>query len=797
MYTKKSKIMILVMCAMISMVMFPNIILAAIPSVPTNLTATATSSSEIELTWDAVTDATGYYVYMAASSSGTYSKKATVTTTTFTNTETLAPSTTYYFKIKAYNASGTSAYSTVKYAKTLAPTAVPDVPANLQAESTSSSTIYLTWDIAKDATSYYIYRATSSTGTYTKVGTSTKNYYTNSSLTSNKTYYYKIKSYNSFGTSDFSNPDHATTDSAINDIPDAPSGLTATVESSSEIYLSWDEVDNATSYYVYRANSSSGSYSKIDTVTSEYYTDSGLTANKTYYYIICSHNSYGTSGDSEEVYATTDSADGLTGSTSRLYGQNRYETAAEIAESGWTSSYYAIIASGEDYPDALCSAPLAKKYNAPILLTTQYALDDYTKQQLSNLNVQKVFIIGGTGVVASNVELAIKSMGIDVERLYGNDRYETSVMVAKAIDDSDTAVIATGNSFADALSISVIAAIKGYPILLTASDSLPAGVKNYLDTYIENTFVIGGTGAVSSNIFSQLPSPERVSGADRYDTNYNVLNKFESDLNFDISYVATGANYPDALAGSALAAKNIAPIILTNNVLSQSMKDLLNEQDIENIVAFGGTSVISESFINSITGSGGSTTANAPGAPDNLTATALSSSQIYLDWDSVSNATSYYVYRATSSTGTYSKIATVTATYYTNTGLNDNTTYYYKIQAHNSYGTSAYSAKDYATTEYTVSLDAPDNLDATALSDDQIYLTWDEVSEATSYYIYRATSYSGTYTKIATVTADSDNVTAEYTNSGLSSGKTYYYKVKTYSSGELSSYSSVASATTE
>jgi len=86
-------------------------------------------------------------------------------------------------------------------------------------------------------------------------------------------------------------------------------------------------------------------------------------------------------------------------------------------------------------------------------------------------------------------------------------------------------------------------------------------------------------------------------------------------------------------------------------------------------------------------------------APDDLTATAEGSDEIFLDWDSVSGATSYYVYRATSSSGTYTKIATVSTSSYTDSGLKAGKTYYYKVKAHNSTGTSDYSSVAYATTD--------------------------------------------------------------------------------------------------
>jgi putative cell wall-binding protein len=159
----------------------------------------------------------------------------------------------------------------------------------------------------------------------------------------------------------------------------------------------------------------------------------------------------------------------------RLAGKNRYETSAAIAKSGWTTSDYAIIASGENFPDALCGAPLAKKYNAPILLTAKDSLDEQSKNQLSSLKVKKVFIIGGVGVISLSVEQEISSMGIEVTRIAGNDRYETSLKVAKTIGEFNQAVVATGENFPDALSIAPIAAMKGIPIILTPKDNLQKG----------------------------------------------------------------------------------------------------------------------------------------------------------------------------------------------------------------------------------------------------------------------------------------------------------------------------------
>lgn len=760
----------------------------SVPSAPSNLTATASSSSVIDLQWNSDANATSYSIYRAASSDGTYSNVATASTNSYSDTGLLA-STTYYYKVKSTNISGTSSYSLMASDATSDPTGVPDIPANLDANDLSSNAIVLTWNSAEDATSYYVYRATSSSGIYSKIATVKSRSYTDTGLTMNHTYYYKVKAYNSQGLSDYSNRAYATA-TADASIPDSPYDLNATPDSSGEIFLDWDTVDNATSYYIYRATSSSGTYTKIDTVYTEHYTDTSLSANTTYYYKVKAHNSYGTSDYSAKAYATTNYYGSSLNSSDRLAGQNRYDTSAKIAEKGWMSSYYAVIASGEDFPDALCGAPLAGKYNAPILLTSRYSLETQTKTQLSRLNVQDVFIIGGTGVISANVEQEIKNLGMTVTRISGENRYETSVKVAEKMGYVNQAVIATGDNFPDALSIASIAAIKGLPILLTAKDQLSEGVKKYLKDNVQSTIVVGGTGVVSNYIYNQLPSPTRLNGNNRYETNLNIVKAYVEELNFNTCYIATGEDFPDALAGSALASLNNSPIILVNNSISLSTIDFLSNRSVDHIVAFGGTGAVSDTVLLSM-GSTTSVSNGVPSAPTNPSATSLGSDEIYLNWNSVDDATSYYIYRSTSSSGTYSKIDTVTSTSYYDTSLSEDTTYYYKIQAHNSSGTSAYSSRVYTTTEYGINLEAPSNLEAAALGSDEIYLTWNAVDYATSYYIYRATSSSGAYTKIATVYNE------YYTNSNLTANRTYYYKVQAHNASETSNYSARAYVTTD
>ncbi|MGE4272447.1 MAG: cell wall-binding repeat-containing protein [Desulfitobacterium sp.] len=579
--------------------------------------------------------------------------------------------------------------------------------------------------------------------------------------------------------------------------PTTPTGLKATVISSTQINLSWDPVNTATQYYIYQANSPSGTYTYIGASNATSYVNTALKSNTPYYYRVQALNGSGASAYSTEAWAVTLSGPSGSGSNlpisdERISGADRYKTAVEIAKVGWNTSYYAIIASGENFPDALCAAPLAKRYNAPILLTAKNSLSTETKKQLLALNVKNAVIIGGTGVVTENVANTIKNLGISVSRLAGADRYETSLKVAKEMGNFDQAVIASGLNYQDVLSIAPIAAEAGMPILLTPKDRVSNELKRLLDENTEDTYVLGDTGTISNNVYLQLPSPERLTGANWYELNVNILEAFENQLDLNTIYLATGSAYPDALAGSVLASLSGSPVILVSNPLKQATLDFLEDysSEIRKVVAFGGTGVISESLLDTVTSKVGKGN-DSNLSTTNLSATPLSASQIYLTWNTMNKATAYNVFKSNSYSGHYERIATTSTPYYSDAFLSTGTTYYYKVQAVYSNETGPYSNVVYATTlTVNSALTQPTNVAATIFNVNQINLTWDTVSSAVYYNVYRATSPNGTYTSVASVN------TPYYSDTNLTAGLTFYYKIQAVNTSSTSPYSVVVHAQT-
>ncbi|NFP92631.1 cell wall-binding repeat-containing protein [Clostridium sporogenes] len=288
----------------------------------------------------------------------------------------------------------------------------------------------------------------------------------------------------------------------------------------------------------------------------------------------------------------------------RLAGKDRYKTSIAIAKEGWQSSNYAILATGGNFPDALSAAPLAKKYNAPILLTQQQNLNDDVKSELERLSVKNVFIIGSSGVISNDIEKELNSMNIKTERIYGKDRYETSIEVAKKVGTNNGIIVATGENFPDALSIAPIAYKKSIPIILTQKNELPKNVKKFLNLNIyDKSYIVGSDGVISNSVYNSLKNPKRLYGADRYKTNIAIINEFKNELSLDKLYVATGRNYPDALTGSVLAGKTNSPILLVEGDTVNSSTLLFvknNYSNINNVITLGSEGVVNDVVVKSV-----------------------------------------------------------------------------------------------------------------------------------------------------------------------------------------------------
>jgi peptidoglycan hydrolase-like protein with peptidoglycan-binding domain len=298
----------------------------------------------------------------------------------------------------------------------------------------------------------------------------------------------------------------------------------------------------------------------------------------------------------------------------RFSGNNRVETANSIAAQGWPQGAETVIlASGRNFADALAAAPLAAYYNnAPILLTSgSEALEENVVTTITTaLKAKKVIIVGGESSVSKPIYNQLSSLSLNPERLAGGNRYGTAIEIAKHLQAkglSFTEVfLADGTNFPDALSVSPVAGILKQPILFTNKGDA-AKVNADTGTYIKESGVktvniVGGgiTEGVISNLKTAygVTSTKRLSGGNRYTTATAINSEYKSIFTSGQITVTSGANFPDALAGSAYAAKIGAPLfLLQNNNILEDVKAAIRGIDIDIIYIFGGESSLSDKTI--------------------------------------------------------------------------------------------------------------------------------------------------------------------------------------------------------
>ena len=256
------------------------------------------------LKWNAVTGAAKYEVYRARSLNGDYIKYSTVTGTSYTNTSYIENGNTYYYKVRALDASGTAGAwsSIVSVTYRAASTGTLSAP-TVTGGNDSQGRPTLKWNAVTGAAKYEVYRARSKDGTYTKYSTTTGTAYTNSSyLTSGATYYYKVRALDANGNA---GPYSAVVSVTCRLKLTAPT-VTGSTDSQGRPTLKWNAVTGAAKYEVYRARSKDGDYIKYSTVTGTSYTNTSYLANgTTYYYKVRALGSDGTAGpDSTPVSVT-------------------------------------------------------------------------------------------------------------------------------------------------------------------------------------------------------------------------------------------------------------------------------------------------------------------------------------------------------------------------------------------------------------------------------------------------------------------------------------------------------------
>ncbi len=280
---------------------------------------------------------------------------------------------------------------------------------------------------------------------------------------------------------------------------------------------------------------------------------------------------------------------------SRIYGKDRIDTSIQIAKSYIKTSEFAILANQNNFPDSLSATVLSKKYNAPILLTDAIRADKSLIQEIKRLQTKYFVKIGGEKSISNEVAKQLLPEKSKVRSFKGADRYATNAEIIKEFKDADTCIIASGENFADSLSIGAYATKNGYPIVLVQKDKINDVTKQALkDSKIKKCYIVGGENSISKSLEKELPQViERIAGNDRYETSLKIADKFYKDA--EGAYLASGEVFADSLAINPIAAKFDVPLILTpKDKLPQKTLEYLEKSKIIQVAIIGGEKTVSK-----------------------------------------------------------------------------------------------------------------------------------------------------------------------------------------------------------
>ena len=264
----------------------------------------------------------------------------------------------------------------------------------------------------------------------------------------------------------------------------------------------------------------------------------------------------------------------------RLAGSTRYDTMVSVVSEGaWSAGGTVIVASGENYPDALSASGLAGVYGAPIVLTEGNKLSPQATEQIRSLRPSRIIVVGGLSVISGKVLVSLQGICSKVSRIAGATRTDTSSALYRDGGNAwgSTAIVVSAANYPDALSVSPYAYAEKAPVFLCdpvtgLTDEQRVALKNF-----KRVLVVGGENAVPSRFVQDLPGVIRRAGATRYETSMAVADwGLSNGLREDAIVYAAGLNFPDALTAGPLAGRNGSVLLLvdssSNSTVSYSVK---------------------------------------------------------------------------------------------------------------------------------------------------------------------------------------------------------------------------------
>ena|GEM_PF-901938 len=712
----------------------------AFPGQPTLVSATPQSDTTITLSWNDVPGATGFIVQRASFNNGPWTPVGTTTSgvTSFTDAG-LAEGTSYWYQVVATNANGNSAPSASKNAATQ-----PTAPTGLSATITSGGQVHLTWtNHSAVATSNSIQQSTDGTN-WIRVASLNGTGVTSATLTGpfdgSTTYQFRVQAYAYAG--GYSN--YAVATATTPAFPKQPTLVAGIAHSDTTIALTWNDVAGETGFIVQRASTSTGPWTPIGTtaagVTS--FTDTGLSEATSLWYEVIAINASGNSAPSNAVNAITPPS----------------------APTALTAS---VISGGQ----------INLSWTNHSTLATSYGIDEST----DGSTWTHLTTLSGSGTTSAVVNGPFNGSTTYRFRVYaiaspgGTSAYATASVATPTFPNQPTFVSATPTSdSAISLAWNDIAGETGFIVLRATTNAGPwtpiatlaQGVTSFTDTGLHEAktywYEIVATNAMGlsapSHSLSAVTQPLAPT-----DLTANVISGGQFILTWtNHSTLATSYGIDQSTDGttwthiSTLAGTGVTSAII-NGPFNGSTTYRFR---VYAIASPGGTSAYATASV---------TTPTFPNQPTIVSATPTSDSAINLAWNNITGATGFILQRAAASTGAWTPIATLASgvTSFTDTGLNEVTSYWYQLIATNGAGNSAPSLAKNATTQPS----PPTGLTASVVSGNQINLTWTDHSLVATNYVVEQSSDGTTWHQVASLNG---LTVASATILGTFSGSTTY-----------------------
>ncbi len=647
---------------------------------PTNLTATSLSSNSIRLNWDPVDSNATNIVIARSLDDMTFTRLTSISATSRSYIDlSCSPDTKYWYKIMAKRDSNESNSSNTASARTLPLGSPPASPTNLQGTVINCTQIDLTWqDNSGDETNFIVERKIEG-GIYSVKATLPANtrVYSDTTVSANTKYYYKVKAKNSFGDSGYSNEINKTTP-LCGTAPDAPSNLTLTVISATEIKLDWNDNSSDEDGFKIERKIEGGSYSQIQELGPNIntFSDAGLTPDTKYYYRVRAFNSFGHSAYSNEKNATTfplgtapDAPSNLNASTSSCNEVNLTwndnsddENGFRIERKEGSGSFEAIATVGVDsnsYSDTTVEENKTYTYKV-------FAFNEYGESSSNEKTV--------TTPPCGTIPDAPNDLTLEV--LSSNE------IKLKFTDNSDNE---------DGFKIER----KELGGVYTEIKTLSANINEFIDNVNPNTTYYYRIRAFNTYGFSP----------------------YSNEANETTPQGGTPPNAPTDLIASASSCNEVVITFEDNSdnedgfkierkieggsysVLKTLSKNTTNYEDVTvspntkyyyRVFAFNtfGSSSMSNEFILETPPCG-----VKPNAPTNLFGQAISKSEITLSWKDNSDNEDGFILERKEEGGSYSPITTIQkdTNIYSDKNVLPDKVYYYRIKSFNSYGESDYS----------------------------------------------------------------------------------------------------------